>query len=575
MDVNWAEAVKAWKTQSVDWQPASKVFASNQVASIVDVDPQDEELRLQETLEYVMPYFEVCFEGNTPMAEHAEELYFTYLYNVSPWHREATFLKACRYALETGSVSEQPLLADTVCKAFLSVTLPRLVDLCDARFEADYDTVVVTYHDNGLFANVLQLLDALILAKPRATVLVDWQRQGQEGHFQYGAVGFDLFEHLFARTARCRSLGRQDLQRRAFDFSKRVNILFMNMLRGLIWGVPAKDFQALREGYHRAMKGALQPSPLMSRRVREVTETWPEGARVVGVHKRLGTNEVAACQLAQRNPPPLEYLAAAKAILAQTPPGVPQVLYLATDEVQTAEAFRKELPPGSKIQLCCREGVKRSRGGVRSDGIDNEVHRSPCRETDAEDALVDALCLSKCTDLVCIDSNLSIFVSMLNPQIRIRAMSHAVPPGWEEKAAYPSVAVFSSYRVVWRPGVFLSALPSTASEIVGQAVYDQVVAATGRYWEGWVELVSGGWVRPQGGNSGCWAMEPLPDGMVSMRRVSQGELLIPEGPRLPRKRRPNEPLPSACCQAQTSSYCASTSLRMRRISAPRVRRKAT
>ncbi|CAJ1326779.1 unnamed protein product [Effrenium voratum] len=861
-------------------------------------------------------------------------------------------------------------------------------------------------------------LEALILAKPRATVLVDWQRQGQEGHFQYGAVGFDLFEHLFARTARCRSLGRQDLQRRAFDFSKRVNILFMNMLRGLIWGVPAKDFQALREGYHRAMKGALQPSPLMSRRVREVTETWPEGARVVGVHKRLGTNEVAACQLAQRNPPPLEYLAAAKAILAQTPPGVPQVLYLATDEVQTAEAFRKELPPGSKIQLCCREGVKRSRGGVRSDGIDNEVHRSPCRETDAEDALVDALCLSKCTDLVCIDSNLSIFVSMLNPQIRIRAMSHAVPPGWEEKAAYPSVAVFSSYRITWsmdvvkalslgrenehpafsaprtlplkkkvvvsgagpagllaarsilqhRPGVelriyekrgdprveptsgfrayslglnirgrkslqhwpglweqvaqkgvlsdkfllhvggfqlqlrgnqpgsvptlllgrqdlcaalledleqrfgdrlhmhfgeslekvdldgrrcvssagstasyedligadgvnsvvrramegregfrseavdlpgefkvwvgpcpqsleplavhamasgeyslfsiprqdgrlctilswnkdppsFLSdsdeqiatrvekdfpsfgrpaleavaqlrkqrassattvranryhdlagralllgdaahstggtlgqgansalqdavvldrlleqasqegsvvqelgeefsrrqqpeglalwkllqlppkgplslaylasqglqgllsrlsaaprpvqsllsetttpytaiieanrfwldqalkdapgtdvsqfALPSTASEIVGQAVYDQVVAATGRYWEGWVELVSGGWVRPQGGNSGCWAMEPLPDGMVSMRRVSQGELLIPEGPRLPRKRRPNEPLPSACCQAQTSSYCASTSLRMRRISAPRVRRKAT
>ena len=38
--------------------------------------------------------------------------------------------------MQTGSISEQPLLADTVCKAFLSVTLPRLVDLCDARFEA-------------------------------------------------------------------------------------------------------------------------------------------------------------------------------------------------------------------------------------------------------------------------------------------------------------------------------------------------------------------------------------------------------------------------------------------------------
>ena len=37
----------------------------------------------------------------------------------------ALFLLRGHYALQTGSISEQPLLADTVCKAFLSVTLPR------------------------------------------------------------------------------------------------------------------------------------------------------------------------------------------------------------------------------------------------------------------------------------------------------------------------------------------------------------------------------------------------------------------------------------------------------------------
>lgn len=554
---NWAEAAQAWKSNVVDWQPAQK---------ILDEPPELEatELGLQELLEYVTPYLEASFESNAEAAEQAEELYFTYLFNVTSADREAVFLKACRFALETGSVSEQPLLADTVCKAFLSVTLPRILDLCDARFENDYDAVLVTYHDNGLFANVLQLLDALLLSKPGVPVLVDWQRSGGEGHFQYGPVGFDLFHHLFASTKRCRNATWQDGQRsRLNDFRKRVNILFMNMLRGLIWKVPEKEFQALRNCYHRAMQGALQPSPLMCRKLQEVCDTWPEGARVVGVHKRLGTNEVAACQLAQRNPPPEEYLAMAKMLLQQTPPGVPQVLYLATDEVQTAEAFRKALPPGGKIQLCCREGVKRSRGGVRADGIDNEVHRSPCEAVDAEDAFLDSLCLSKCSDLVCIDSNLSIFVSMLNPQIRVHPMGHAVPPGWEEKASHPTEAVFTSYRVVWSPGIFISALPSTAAEIVGQARYDEVLETTGRFWEGWVELKRGGWARVQGGKSGCWAMEHF-NGYVSMFRVSQGELLVSQGVRFPRSRRPEEPLPDASCQGQTSSYCANTWLQVGR-----------
>eukprot|EP00435_Cladocopium_sp_Y103_P036230 s454_g9.t1 len=181
MSFSWAQAAKAWKANAVDWQPAQKILEHPEC---LRETPEARELGLQELLEYVAPYFEASFESNQAAAEQAEELYFTYLFNVTSSDREAVFLKACKFALETGSASEQPLLADTVCKAFLSVTLPRLLDLCDARFENDYDAVLVTYHDNGLFANVLQLLDALLLSKPGVPILVDWQRSGIEGHFQ-------------------------------------------------------------------------------------------------------------------------------------------------------------------------------------------------------------------------------------------------------------------------------------------------------------------------------------------------------------------------------------------------------
>ena len=36
----------------------------------------------------------------------------------------------------------------------------------------------------------------------------------------------------------------------------------------------------------------------------------------------------------------------------------------------------------------------------------HEVHRNPCVEDDAEDALLDALCLAKCEELICVESGL-------------------------------------------------------------------------------------------------------------------------------------------------------------------------
>merc|ERR1712061_943584 len=110
---------------------------------------------------------------------------------------------------------------------------------------------------------------------------------------------------------------------------------------------------------------------------------------------------------------------------------------------------------------------KRSVGGVREDGEDNEVHRSPCEALDAEDALVDAICLSKCNDLVCIDSNLAIFVALTNPAIRVHALNTILPDGWEDLATNPDAPVYEAYTVIYDPMVFIRSGPSAATELVG------------------------------------------------------------------------------------------------------------
>merc|ERR1712100_49127 len=110
-----------------------------------------------------------------------------------------------------------------------------------------YSAVVATYHDNGLFANVLQVFDALLLAKPGSYVLVDWQRKGTEGHFQYGPKDLDLWSHLFKNTDRCRSLAtesRGEAPATAVKIPGRISCVFMNMLRGYVWTIPQEDLTA-------------------------------------------------------------------------------------------------------------------------------------------------------------------------------------------------------------------------------------------------------------------------------------------------------------------------------------------
>ena len=107
--------------------------------------------------------------------------------------------------------------------------------------------------------------------------------------------------------------------------------------------------------------------------------------------------------------------------------------------------------------------------------LQHEVHRNPCVEDDAEDALLDALCLAKCEELICVesglksaqkvssmivssplyfgswtcisfvtserpigparlqrkDSNLSIFAALQNPRLRLHALTSILPEVWK------------------------------------------------------------------------------------------------------------------------------------------------
>uniref|UniRef100_A0A7S4QMR3 Uncharacterized protein n=1 Tax=Alexandrium monilatum TaxID=311494 RepID=A0A7S4QMR3_9DINO len=424
-------------------------------------------------------------------------LYQSYLRAVAPERREAPVLAAARFALRGARESGRPSLGGYACKTVVGTLMPRLIELCHPEMPA-YAAVVTPCHDNGLFANVLQVFDALLLSQPEAEILVEWRRKGSEGHFQYGPPGFDLFTHLFSPCQRCRSVAScpgGEPPQDSVTVKSRVSPVFLNMLRGYFWTFP--ELTALRGAYAAAAR-CLQPSPEIRARVDEICASW--GGCAVGVHRRLQTSEVAACQLTQRNPRNPEYIARARKVAMASPTvnGRRPVIFLATDDVSAAEAFKEAFPPGGDLELCLRSGVKRSVGGVREDGVDNEVHRNPCEVADAEDALIDAICLARCQDLVCIDSNVSIFVALTNPDIRVHPLNSILPEGWEEAADRPDETVHAAYRVVFKPMVFVRGGPSAACELLGAKKQGEVVKTTGRGFDGWVELQGGGWMLVDG-----------------------------------------------------------------------------
>ncbi|CAK9026014.1 Hypothetical protein SCF082_LOCUS17317 [Durusdinium trenchii] len=416
-----------------------------------------------------------------------------FLRNIEDGDEAACVLAGARHALLACRGAGRPSVSSYACKTSFSMVKKILALRC-----SDYASVSTPYHDNGLFANVLQVCDALLLTKPGVPVLVDWRRKGSEGHFQYGPEGFDLWSHLFEPNKRCRSAETLQCED-GLTMPGRINCLFMNMLRGYLWSMPEHDLQHLRLSYAAAIS-ELEPTMHIKKQLMGICREWTEDTYVLGVHRRLACSEMVACQLSQRAPSNVEYISRARKLCAAS--GKKQkIIFLATDDSQAVIDFEMAFA-NSSVKLCCRDGVKRSVGGVREDGVDNEVHRNPCAEADAEDALVDALCLAKCEELICVDSNLSIFAALKNPRLRLHALSSILPEGWEEDAAQPEEPVHESYEVVFAPMVFVRKGPSTATELLGARKMGETVHCTGRGFDGWVELQSGGWMLVDGARGG-------------------------------------------------------------------------
>merc|ERR1719235_2530916 len=97
----------------------------------------------------------------------------------------------------------------------------------------------------------------------------------------------------------------------------RINPVFMNMLRGYVWELPQPDLASFRRAYHASSSSAIRPRSHIMESTDSCCKVWESspGARVIGVHKRLGTPEVAACQLSQRAPEPKEFIDKVRVLL--------------------------------------------------------------------------------------------------------------------------------------------------------------------------------------------------------------------------------------------------------------------
>ena len=380
-------------------------------------------------------------------------------------------------------------------------------------------------------------------------VQVDWRKDGSEAHFIYGAQEIDLLGELFqphpsfvnmavasrAETAgQAKVVGAEALatdNEAEHEVTARggcVNPYFFSIVRGLLWS--SSHLSALRGAYADAAGAhVLMPTPAIRTAVDAVLKTARSaGPRyVLGVHKRVATSGVAACQLTLRVPAMDEFIECARTALvnrARPPSSQPMdvtdattdgaageageameaeaeapfagcAIVLATDDLAAPAAFAEACAaPSGRLAgatLVCRDGVKRTTGGNLPDGSLNEAHllaNAPSMR-EAVDALVDGLALSECDGMVHIDSSVAAFAALRNPDLELHNAGSLLPPSQQTTNEPPC-----KLRVIHRQGVFVRDLPTVASATRRMVAYGEVVAATGQWSGPWAAIPGGGWV---------------------------------------------------------------------------------
>jgi hypothetical protein len=173
--------------------------------------------------------------------------------------------------------------------------------------------------------------------------------------------------------------------------------------------------QKHREVYHSTLLKWLE---ITNRRVLtqvdEICTRHFQGRFCIGIHRRVGNVIVANLQKDGTVPSPQSMVRMVESIIsAATKDGVLDYsVYLATDDADAVGVFKNALGP----KLIVRTDVQRT----TADGT--EVHFGEWGRlsiTDAEDALIDTVLLSRCNIMVHTSSSVSTVASMMNPALTL------------------------------------------------------------------------------------------------------------------------------------------------------------
>ena len=144
----------------------------------------------------------------------------------------------------------------------------------------------------------------------------------------------------------------------------------------------------------------------------------------IGVHKRVATPATEQMQRRLRIPAVATFVDVAMHLWLARGGGARRVVvYLASDDDAAPPAFRAAF---GDDHLVVRDDVRRTAGGVAG-GAMNEVHNQPgCGLREAQDALLDALCLAECDVMVHVDSNVALSVAYMNADLElVHAATHS------------------------------------------------------------------------------------------------------------------------------------------------------
>lgn len=163
-------------------------------------------------------------------------------------------------------------------------------------------SLILAAFDNGLFANVLQVLDAALLARSTGAALhVQWRRTPGQREFTYGSPGVDVWQRLFEPVhdsdEQRSSTGRSA---QSYRVTNQLNPLLLAPSRNLYFTAP---FLARhRVAYASVFADTIRPLPALLRRVDELdadarlVAARAAGGRVVGVHCRMVSPSAARAQ---------------------------------------------------------------------------------------------------------------------------------------------------------------------------------------------------------------------------------------------------------------------------------------